>query len=439
MLDRTAVLAVGVAAGIAIGLSFHTGEGAPPPDLGVPPPSAPAGMPAAITPPGAGAPAPVPAAPEEAGKPEAAANTPPATPAPVPAPSVVPALPVTTQALARAPRDGTVRVGVFGDSFGDGVWAALYHQLGKSGFKVFKFSQQATGFTRYRSLNLEDRAREQLAGQPIDVAVISFGANDVQGVYGDDGHVYALMTPGWQRTVGDRVTRFVNLIRSTGAQVYWVGLPVMKKPSYDSDIQAMNGFYARLMGSLGVPWIETRSLTVGPDGGYAPYLPDASGEQRLMRAGDGIHMSMNGYERLTAGVAGRIRRFGDELRQREGTPAIVAPAPAPAAVAPVVRAATPAPARPVPRGKARTTAEAPPPAPPSTPSPASRAPLNLPDLEDRSRAEAPQPAPAPSLLPPALATPDNAAADTGDKPRRKRKHDGDAEAPAAGDAGPSRP
>ena len=93
--------------------------------------------------------------------------------------------------LAAAVREGrTIQIGVFGDSFGDGVWAGLYNILrGDAGFEVRQFSERSTGFTRYRSLNLLDDTRAKLDRQPVDIAILSFGANDTQGIYLDGrGH-----------------------------------------------------------------------------------------------------------------------------------------------------------------------------------------------------------------------------------------------------------
>jgi hypothetical protein len=278
LLDRTAVLFLGVAVGIAIGLAFAPGLQGP-----------------------------------------ATASRPPANPA---APALTTsgtalAMPLTSTqecavryapALTRALTAGRpVRIAVLGDSFGDGLWSALYNQLPqKAGFEVLRYSQQSTGFTRYASLNLEDRLAERLAEGPIDIAVISFGANDTQGVYAN-GHGAALLTPAWQAEIGARITRYVARLREQGAQVYWVGLPVMRDPRYNGDIEGLNGFYAGLMAKLDVPFIETRSRSVDAAGAYAAYLPDpATGAPRLIRANDGVHMSMGGYKRLTAPLADRI-------------------------------------------------------------------------------------------------------------------------------------
>jgi len=332
LLDRTAVLFLGVAAGAAIGYAFAAHDQ----------PEAPVGTTAELTPPpAAGA-----TTPEEAASGQAAPRLAPgALPEPPSLAETRPIQPGIRNAIAEG---RPVRVGVFGDSFGDGIWSALYHQLSRSsGYQVVKFSQQATGFTRYKRLNLEEHDRARLAVAPVDVAVISFGANDMMGV-ADGGHVYALLTPNWQTAIARRVTSYVAMLRQQGAIVYWVGLPRMREAAYDADVARMNAFYGALMARLGVPFIETAPYSVDAAGRYSAYLPDAAtGKPVLMRANDGIHMSMNGYIRITRGLAARIRSYVDRARGEAGAaappPPVVAPPPPEAAPA-----AKPAP-KPVPR------------------------------------------------------------------------------------------
>lgn len=303
LIDRTAVLFCGVAAGIAIGLAFA-------PQL--------EGWMAA------GPPAPVavamPAQKQDAqGLPQAvaaAADVPPG--------------------LARAIAEKRpFRIGVFGDSFGDGLWTALYNQLPRrEAFHVLRYSEQATGFTRYAQTNLEDRLATQIADGPVDVAVISFGANDVQGIF-VDGKVAALLSPRWQAEIGARITRYVKALQAQGATVVWVGLPLMRDPKYDAQVQGLNGFYAGLMGELGVAFIDTRAAAVDASGHYASHLPGKDGVPWLVRAGDGIHMSMKGYRLLTGGLAERLRAWGEAARAGKAvTPDLVPPPAAPPAAAP---------------------------------------------------------------------------------------------------------
>ena len=226
-------------------------------------------------------------------------------------------LPPSQRQLLETLRSGRrVSIAVFGDSFGDGVAFGLQQQLtGKMGFEVLKFSQPATGFTRYKRLNLEARASEQLGNGSIDIAVISFGANDTQGIITDKGEYAPLMSPKWCEQIGKRLDGFVALLRSHHAMVYWVGLPRMREAGLDRDVTAVNAFYARRMAALGVPFIDTRPLASDAGGQFADYLPDPkTGARTLVREGDGIHMSMTGYKWITRGLSDRILRYVDASR-----------------------------------------------------------------------------------------------------------------------------
>jgi hypothetical protein len=212
-----------------------------------------------------------------------------------------------------------IHVAVFGDSFGDGIHAGLYNQLRASeNFEVHKFSHQATGFTRYRTTNLLDDTRRRIDEQPVDVAVLSFGANDIQGIY-LDGRGAEFMSDRWKQIVGDRVGEIVALLRSRGAAVYWVGLPRMREAKYDRSVQAINAFYVERMRQLNVPFIDTVATSTDTSGAYAPYLMDPSKGERIMaRTNDGIHMTIPGYIILTRNLAERIRRSVAEARAQAG-------------------------------------------------------------------------------------------------------------------------
>ncbi len=305
--DRTVVLMLGIAVGGAIihafDVSNREGAGAPgsrttsavpaPPQAAAPTaPRLPAAAPALAA---------KPVDPAASGAPEAAvaaASASACTPEPTP------------QFLRTLAAGSPIRIGVFGDSFGDGVWAALYRRFPKGGgYQVLRFSQPSTGFTRYQQVNLEQKAKAQLASGAIDVAVVNFGANDDEGLFADDGHVAALLGSGWKQVYGDRAERFVAVLRAQGAAVFWMGLPRMRDPAYDQDMQGLSATVGERMSKLGVPYVPVRTLSVDANGDYDDYLNGADGQSRLMRATDGVHMTTAGYGRLAEPVARQIERY----------------------------------------------------------------------------------------------------------------------------------
>jgi len=357
LLDRTAVLFLGVAAGIAIGYAFGTGNEKKE-AVSLAPEAAPVVAPRGIAPP------------PPAGAAATDAATPKGTVAEVTDDGASQLDQPSVQIADKAKAGGTIHVGVFGDSFGDGVYSALYRLLpAKAGFQVDKYSQPSTGFTRYRRLDLEQHDDQQIDGQSLDVAVISFGANDAQGVC-DNGHCGALMGSFWQKVISGRVQAYVAMLRRHGAQVYWVGLPVMRDPGFDADGRAMDEFYRGLMARLGVPYIDIRPLTTDAAGQYQAYYQDKDGTPKLLRAGDGIHMSMNGYVRITKGLAGRI--LASVQAAKSGEPAVRAP----------VEAEGPVVAKPVDAGASAGQHNAPANRRPLHPRGTGTAPVTAPDLDN---------------------------------------------------------
>jgi hypothetical protein len=221
--------------------------------------------------------------------------------------------------------DHRVTIGVFGDSMADGLWAGLYREMrdGKN-YDVVRFSQPSTGISRYDYVDVQEKTTEQLATRHVDIAVILFGTNDEQGII-DGRNVYAFNTPGWRRIYEGRIDALVGLLRSHGASVYWVGLPKMGRDGFDARAGILNSIFAARCAALGVPYISTVPVTVDTKGGYDAYLPNGDGRRQLMRARDGIHMTMAGYMRLASPVTQRIRAdiAASAARQRQATAAPV--------------------------------------------------------------------------------------------------------------------
>ena len=291
--DRGCVLMVGVGLGVAIGFAFGS-QNASRPDVAEPPAPAPA-VRQAVT-----------VAPRPAPTPKLASSVRPAPYVPA-APATPFCSPTPAPLLLQTLQSGApVRIGVFGDSFGDGVWAALYHRFPHAkNFEVLRLSKPSTGFTRYQQINLEDEARAQLADSAVDIAVINFGANDDQPLI-ENGRGVRLLGDKWKQVYADRAEHYVALLRARGATVYWMGLPKMRTEAYDRDLAELSALVSARMAKLGVPYIAVRDLSTDGRGAYSDYLTGDDGKSRLMRAGDGVHMTYAGYARLAEPVARQI-------------------------------------------------------------------------------------------------------------------------------------
>jgi lysophospholipase L1-like esterase len=70
------------------------------------------------------------------------------------------------------------------------------------------------------------------------------------------------------------------------------------------------------MAALGVPYYDTFPLSIDAGGGYEPYLPadPNTGERKMARTNDGIHMTIPGYIHAIRGLSDRIRGSVAEAR-----------------------------------------------------------------------------------------------------------------------------
>ncbi|ABS63572.1 protein of unknown function DUF459 [Parvibaculum lavamentivorans DS-1] len=207
---------------------------------------------------------------------------------------------------APAAKTDRYNVVVLGDSLGDGMWAGLYHVLRQDKrFNVIKKSRVATGFSRQDYYDWNEAVREIAAETKIDIAVVVMGTNDRQPIV-ENGVRYALFDDNWREVYKRRVDDFTATLQATGARIYWLQLPVMRSPRFGADMASFNEIFEERALANGVDFVRTEGLASGADGSYTAYGEDRFGRTRLLRAEDGIHFTMAGYELLSGKVADAI-------------------------------------------------------------------------------------------------------------------------------------
>ena len=200
---------------------------------------------------------------------------------------------------------------VLGDSLGDGIWAGLYHALRKDKrFHVIRKSKVATGLVRHDYYNWNQVVSEVAADTKIDIAVVIMGTNDRQPIV-KDGVRHALFDPEWRKVYNERIDEFTDVLKATGARIYWVGLPVMRSAYFENDMEEFSKIFKARAAANGVIYVPTRDLMTDDKGNYVAYGTNKAGRKRLLRAEDGIHFTMAGYEQLVAPIAQIIKRDVD--------------------------------------------------------------------------------------------------------------------------------
>jgi hypothetical protein len=88
-------------------------------------------------------------------------------------------------------------------------------------------------------------------------------------------------------------------VTAAGRRLAWVGMPVMKSPSFSAQVRMLNRVYrTRAQENPNVIYVDSWHLYVDAHGRYSAYLPTGTGHQELVRQPDGVHITVTGSDRL---------------------------------------------------------------------------------------------------------------------------------------------
>jgi lysophospholipase L1-like esterase len=216
-----------------------------------------------------------------------------------------------------------LRLYVAGDSMNQVFGSSLVNVSKATGLVKAKNDYKvSSGLSRPDFFDWPQRFVDQIVDYRPDAAVMLFGANDAQNVL-YEGEVLKVGTKAWQEVYAERVGEAMDILTEGGRRVYWVGQPIMKDFGYRERIAMMNHIYeAEAKKRAGVTFVSTWKALANEKGSYAEYLPDENGDQVLMRAPDGIHLSRDGGDRMARVVL-------DVIMKDWGMGGAVSPSPAP--------------------------------------------------------------------------------------------------------------
>lgn len=233
---------------------------------------------------------------------------------------------------APAPDDG-LTVAVFGDSLGDGVWSGLYLLLRKDkNAKVVRHTKVGAGLTRPDWARWFEDFKAQVAAEPMDVAVVMFGANDHQGLRDENRRGYAYKSEGWKSVYGARVEAILGALKEKGVRTIWLGLPIMRKDEYNTGSRVMDGIFASVAERMGARFVPLASDFASENGDFQTHMVDQENRMRALRMEDGVHFTPYGYLLVARKALTELERWQSEAA-RAGGAAPVAAAPVAAPVA----------------------------------------------------------------------------------------------------------
>ena len=199
-------------------------------------------------------------------------------------------------------------IAIVGDSFAEGIEEVLkLRSYRPHNWKIIRLANSSTGFVRNYDAIMD--MQQLLLKQSPDIIIVDYGANDTQGMI-LNGHYREFMSPEWQAAIKARIRAFILPFHYQHTSIAWIGSPSMATKKYDLHIQQMNKFISTLSNEYGFRFIDPRLETLDEQGLYQEKLFNPTYQRDItVRAKDGIHMSVYGYQLISQQVLREISEF----------------------------------------------------------------------------------------------------------------------------------
>ena len=191
-----------------------------------------------------------------------------------------------------------LRVWAGGDSLGEYIGNRLLHPLSSPELSQVELDYHiSTGLARPDFFDWQKELWDVMNRErPPEALVFMVGGNDNQGMRREDGTVAELGTEEWRQEYARRVAFVMDVASFGGGHLYWVGLPPMRDAGRHEVARTINAVLAEEAAVR--PWVtfvDIEQRFIGPDGNYSSSIADpATGEQKVARADDGVHITLTG-------------------------------------------------------------------------------------------------------------------------------------------------
>lgn len=217
--------------------------------------------------------------------------------------------------LARAD-DGTVHgeraheLWTLGDSTAQTLGEAVANLLKGEALKTRNLFRNSSGLTRPDFFDWPKTVKPLVAGRAPEGLLLSFGANDTQGLFmATERRVAQLGTPEWGDEYAKRVRAFVDLFTNKGTEVFVLGQPFDPSRKYAPLMRAVNDAFKKAADQgPHSTYLDGEGMLADAEGHYQKTIPDSHGKAVPLRNDDGIHLTHEGARYLAVRVLDVVKK-----------------------------------------------------------------------------------------------------------------------------------
>ena len=206
------------------------------------------------------------------------------------------------------PQTDRYHVHVIGDGLATGLASGLEEAFAQDGtLKIINSTKPSAGLARPDRADWAADIDELSKAQPIHIAVIMMGTNDVRNIRNDKG-IARWGEDAWRTAYGEEIDKLVKALKDKSVAIYWVGLPVMAAPKTNEAMALINDIIRERTYIGGVKFVDTWSGFTDQLGAFSAYGPDLTGQSKRLREPDGASFTARGNRKLANFVEIILRR-----------------------------------------------------------------------------------------------------------------------------------
>jgi hypothetical protein len=212
-------------------------------------------------------------------------------------------------AAADEPTEKVYRILVVGDGLAGGLGAGLTRMTdGDPNFEIINRFNESSGLSRPEVYDWPNAISKILLDRPVDAIVVLVGVNDRQDIRSGNFR-YPFRSPDWVKGYESNIGRLLAVAKASSAQVFWVSIPPMANPVFDSDMRYLGDIQAKRVTAGGATYVDVRTAFLDAAGQYVDKGLDETGTERKLRSRDGVNFFKQGNNRFGQLVLAEIKKL----------------------------------------------------------------------------------------------------------------------------------